>query len=85
MSVSHRLAALAVAISALVPAAAQAADDFTAASSRAPTQIVLCGNGDGARIKTAACKAAGYDRQVAQIDKALRRHLRRRPQIFARC
>lgn len=47
-----------------------AADDYTAAASRAPTNIRLCGNSDGDRIKMAACRDAGYDRLVARIDGA---------------
>jgi uncharacterized protein YecT (DUF1311 family) len=78
MSASRRLAALAVAISALIPVAASAMDDFIAASSSAPTAIKLCGNGND-RIKTAACKEAGYDKQVAQIDKAFNAALAKTP------
>ena len=74
-----RLATLAVAISVLTPMAANAMDDFIAASSRAPTGIVLCGDGDRARIKSAACKEAGYDRLVAQIDAAFATALARMP------
>ena len=79
MSVADRLATLAVAISVLTPMAANAMDDFIAASSRAPTGIVLCGDGDRARIKNAACKQAGYDRLVTQIDAAFGTALARLP------
>ena len=65
-----RLATLAVALSALVPASANAMDDYLRASSRSPTPIKLCGETDADRIKTAMCKEQGYDRLVAQIDKA---------------
>jgi len=65
-----RLATLAVALSALVPASANAIDDYLRASSSNPTPIKLCGETDGDRIKTALCKEQRYDRLVAQIDKA---------------
>ena len=45
-------------------------DDFLRASSSAPTTITLCGDNGDATSKTAACKKAGTDRLVAQIDKA---------------
>lgn len=64
------LVTLAVALTVLAPAAALAADDHTAAASRAPMKIKLCGNADGDRIKTAACRDAGYDKLVARIDNA---------------
>lgn len=70
MPASHRLVALAVAISALAPVTAHAIDDFTAASGNAPMAIKLCGDGDSARIKTAVCKEAGYDKLFSAIDKA---------------
>ena len=70
MSVSSRLAALAITIAALAPVTALAMDDFIVPSSRAPTPIKLCGEADGDKIKSADCKKAGYDKQVAQIDKA---------------
>ena len=84
MSVA-RLVTLAVAISVLTPMAANAMDDFVTASSRAPTAIVLCGDGDRARIKSAACKEAGYDRLVAQIDVAFDTALARWPPLSSRC
>jgi uncharacterized protein YecT (DUF1311 family) len=79
MPPSLRLAAFAVAVSALVPVATNAMDDFVAASSSAPTAIKLCGEADGDKIKTAACKAAGYDRLVARIDKAFNTALAKAP------
>lgn len=45
-------------------------DDFLRASSSAPTAIRLCGDSGDDRIKTADCRKAGYDKLVAQIDKA---------------
>ena len=74
-----RLATLAVALSALVPASANAMDDYLRASSRAPTPIKLCGETDDDRIKTAMCKEHGYDRLVAQIDKAFDAALAKTP------
>jgi uncharacterized protein YecT (DUF1311 family) len=71
MPACHRLATLAVAISVLTPVAAFAADDFIAASSKAPMEFKLCGGGDSAPIKTAACKEAGYDKLAAGINKAM--------------
>ena len=66
-----RRAVLAVAISVLVPASANAMDEYLRASSSKPTPIILCGTGDNARIKPADCKQIGYDSLVAKIDKAL--------------
>ncbi|MEO8316947.1 MAG: lysozyme inhibitor LprI family protein [Bradyrhizobium sp.] len=71
MHAFHRLATSAVAMSVLLPGAAHAADDFTAASSSAPMEFKLCGSGDGSPLKTAACKEAGYDKLVAGINKAI--------------
>ena len=65
-----RLATFAVALSALVPASASAMDEYLRASSSKPVPIKLCGETDADRIKTAMCKENGYDRLVAQIDKA---------------
>jgi uncharacterized protein YecT (DUF1311 family) len=65
-----RLATLAVALSTLAPAGANAMDEYLRASSSKPTPIRLCGEADGDRIKTAMCKENGYDRLVAQIDRA---------------
>lgn len=79
MSASRCLATLAVAISVLTPFAASAMDDFIAASSSAPTEIILCGEGGRNRIKVAGCREAGYDKQVAQIDKALDAALAKTP------
>ncbi|MBR1208606.1 MULTISPECIES: lysozyme inhibitor LprI family protein [unclassified Bradyrhizobium] len=70
MPCSPRLAAAVAAISVLASGASAAMDDFLRASSSAPTAISLCGDGGDARIKTADCKKAGYDKLVAQIDKA---------------
>src|SRR4051794_36021589 len=65
-----RLATLAVALSALVPASANAMDEYLRASSSKSAPIKLCGETDADRIKTALCKKQGYDKLVAQIDKA---------------
>ncbi|GCC48352.1 hypothetical protein chiPu_0032231, partial [Chiloscyllium punctatum] len=70
MPCSPRLAAAVAAISVLASAPSVAMDDFLRASSSAPTTITLCGDNGDATIKTAACKKAGTDRLVAQIDKA---------------
>ncbi|MBR0716841.1 lysozyme inhibitor LprI family protein [Bradyrhizobium liaoningense] len=71
MSVSFRFALLGAA-ALLAPATCHAMDDFVRASSKAPTEITLCGESDAerTRIKTAACKEAGYDKLVAAIDKS---------------
>lgn len=45
-------------------------DDYLRASSSAPTAISLCGDSGDSTIKTADCKKAGYDKLVAQVDKA---------------
>ena len=59
-----------VALSALVPASANAMDEYLRASSSKSAPIKLCGETDADRIKTALCKEQGYDKLVAQIDKA---------------
>jgi hypothetical protein len=69
MPARFRLALLAASL-ALASSTAHAIDDFARASSRGPTAIVLCDDDDSSRIKTAACKEAGYDKLVAAIDKA---------------
>ena len=79
MSASCRLAALVITMATLAPVTALAMDDYVAASSSAPTGIKLCGNTDGDRIKTATCKQAGYDKLVAQIDKAFNAALAKTP------
>ena len=79
MSASCRMAALAVTIAALAPITALAMDDFIAPSSSAPTAIKLCGGADGDKIKNADCKQAGYDKLVAQIDKAFNTALAKTP------
>jgi uncharacterized protein YecT (DUF1311 family) len=79
MPASVRLAALAAAISLLVPAAAHAMDDYVAASSSAPTQIKLCNGSDDDPIKPAPCKKEGYDMLVAAIDKAFAAALSQTP------
>jgi uncharacterized protein YecT (DUF1311 family) len=79
---SARFAFAVLATSALLaPASAQAMDDYLRASSSAPSEITLCGeaNGDGTRIKTAACKEAGYDTLIAAIDKSFSAALARSP------
>lgn len=45
-------------------------DEYLRASSSKPVPIRLCGEADADRIKTALCREQGYDRLVAQIDKA---------------
>jgi uncharacterized protein YecT (DUF1311 family) len=82
MTTPSRLAILAVLVL-FAPAAAQAMDDYLRAKSSGPTEIVLCGevNGDGSRVKTAACKEAGYDKLVADIDAAFNATLARTPAI----
>ena len=63
-----RLATLAVALSALAPASASAMRILRPSSSK-PMPIKLCGETDADRIKTASARS-GYDKLVAQIDKA---------------
>ncbi|MGY4158377.1 uncharacterized protein YecT (DUF1311 family) [Bradyrhizobium sp. USDA 4461] len=70
MPCGSRLAAAVAAIAVLASGPSAAMDDDLRASSSAPTAIRLCGNSGDDRIKTADCKKAGYDRLVAQIDKA---------------
>src|SRR5258708_38689232 len=74
MPASHRLASLALAVACLAPAvlapaSANAMDDFVRAIGSGPTQLSLCGDGDGL-LKPAACKAGGVDTLAAQIHKA---------------
>lgn len=64
-----RLAACAAILSVLAPAPSLAMDNDLLAFSSAPTAIRLCGDHDD-EIKTADCRKAGYDKMVAQIDKA---------------
>ncbi|MBR0938649.1 lysozyme inhibitor LprI family protein [Bradyrhizobium jicamae] len=69
MPALSRLAAFAAIGSVLAPVSSQAMDNDLLAWSSAPTAIKLCGDGDNL-IKTADCKKAGYDKMVAQVDKA---------------
>ena len=62
-----------------MPVTVHAMDDYIAPSSSAPTAIKLCGGADGDKIKTADCKQAGYDKQVAQIDKAFNAAIAKTP------
>jgi uncharacterized protein YecT (DUF1311 family) len=82
MSAALRLAAVAVAISALIPVAAHAMDDFIVPSSSTPMVLKLCGNGSDDPITPAACKEAGYDKQVARIDKAFNAALSKTPSVI---
>src|SRR5258708_35770656 len=75
MPASHRLASLALAVACLAPAvlapaSANAMDDFVRAIGSGPTQLSLCGDGDGL-LKPAACKAGGVDTLPPQIHKAV--------------
>jgi uncharacterized protein YecT (DUF1311 family) len=71
MSASHRLAALALAIACLAPAAADATDnDGVQALSRGATELGLCGE-DGGPAMTAPCKQYKLDALATQIEKAL--------------
>ncbi|MFB9268478.1 lysozyme inhibitor LprI family protein [Bradyrhizobium erythrophlei] len=74
-----RLAAFAIAVSALTPVASFAMDDYLRAASSAPTAIKLCGEANDDRIKSADCRTAGYDKMVTQIDKAFDLALARTP------
>ncbi len=76
MPASCRFAALLLTAS-LVTSAANAMDDFLAASSRAPTLIKLCGQ-DGP-IKPELCQQQGYDALVTQLDRALQAALATAP------
>jgi uncharacterized protein YecT (DUF1311 family) len=78
MSVSHRLATLAIAMSILVPASANAMDDNIRASSSGPTELSLCGTG-GALASSKACKTTAYDALTAKIEKALQASLAKAP------
>ena len=69
-----RLATLAVALSALVPASASAMDEYLRASSSKPVPIKLCGETDADRIKTAICK----EQRLRQTGGADRQGVRRR-------
>jgi uncharacterized protein YecT (DUF1311 family) len=77
MSASHRLAALALAVACLAPAAASAMDDFVNAISGGPTLIALCG--DDAPVKSAACKELGLAALPEQIEKAFHATLAKTP------
>lgn len=69
MSAPFRLALLAAAF--LLPATADAMDDFMRASSSGPTAMTLCAqNSDGSKIEGTSkfCKAAGYDKLVAAVE-----------------
>lgn len=79
MSVTPRLAALAAIISIVAPSPSPAMDDYLRASSRAPTAIQLCGDTPDDRIKTADCKKAGFDVQIASIDKTFDAALAKTP------
>jgi uncharacterized protein YecT (DUF1311 family) len=65
---SFRLAVLAVTMTVLTSVAADAMDDYISASSSAPAAIALCSRGEP--LTPAACKAAGYDKLIGQIDRA---------------
>jgi uncharacterized protein YecT (DUF1311 family) len=78
MPVRHRLAALALAASLLVPVAASATDDnYAAAYSSASTLINLCGTNNP--LSTDACKEAGYDKLATQLDRAVQAALAKAP------
>lgn len=80
MSLSVRVVLLTATVL-LAPASSRAMDDYLRAASSAPSAITLCGeaNGDGSRIKTAVCKAKGYDTLVAAIDTSFNAALARTP------
>lgn len=78
MSASHRVAALAVAASVLMPAACYALDDYLRASSSGPTELGLCGK-DGPLAASDACKQTDYDALTAKIEKALQAALAKTP------
>ena len=59
---------LAVTMIVLRPVAADAMDDYISASSSAPAAIALCSRGEP--LAPAACKEAGYDKLIGQIDRA---------------
>jgi uncharacterized protein YecT (DUF1311 family) len=70
MSASVRLAALAAAMSLLVPVTTHAMDDTIAASSSHPSALKACNGSKDDTLKPAPCKKAGYDTLVAAIDQA---------------
>jgi uncharacterized protein YecT (DUF1311 family) len=78
MSVSHRLTALAVAASVLMPTASYALDAYQRALSSGPTELGLCGTG-GALASSDACKQTDYDALTAKIEKALQASLAKAP------
>jgi len=82
MPASHRLAALAIAASALMPTASYALDDYLRALSSGPTELGLCGKDgakDGALASSDACKRTDYDGLTARIEEALQASLTKAP------
>ena len=77
MPVRHCLAALALATALLVPIAASADDDYTAAYSSASTLLNLCGGQNP--INAEACKEAGYDKLVTRLDRGVQAVLAKAP------
>ena len=78
MPASHRLAALAIAASVLMPTACYALDDYLRALSSGPTELGLCGK-DGPLAASDACKQTDYDVLTAKIEKALQAALTKTP------
>ncbi len=78
MSASNRLAALALAVGLLVPAAADAADEFARAIGSAPTLIRLCG-GDDAPVAADLCKQHGFDALTTRLEQAFQATLTKAP------
>ena len=79
MSASRYLAALAAAMSLLVPVTGHAMDDTIAASSSHPIALKACNNSDDDTLKTEVCKKAGYDKLVAAINQAFTATLAKTP------
>jgi len=78
MPASHRLAALAIAASVLMPTACYALDDYLRALRSGPTELGLCGK-DGPLATSDACKQTDYDALTAKIEKALQAALVKTP------
>jgi hypothetical protein len=84
MPAIQRPAALAAAkflfvMSLLAPVTASATDGFTAASSSQPIALKACNGGEDDTLKPEVCKPAGYDKLVADIDKAFAAALAKTP------
>ena len=78
MSITHRLAALAIAAMALAPPPACALEDDARASSAGPTELRLC-KPDTDLVKSGACKEYDFDTLTKKIEKSLLAALAKSP------